>query len=203
MNRERAPQRARRRVISIASGNGGTIEPGESPVRKLPVGFGHADGLRPRRPGDRDIRRRKRGGAHHAAALSVDRMRRLARDQAVVRRNGPGIMIDHMIDYGRIMNPMDPGLRVRRVAILPVVIDMRRHARMIVMETGLRVNALTTGQTVRRGLAAGQRERKRRRQHAKQISEGNDPPRPQPPRSAHADKHPRPRLRSPAPEAGL
>lgn len=177
MNHRRAcPHRARRHVISIASGNRRAIKPRRRVVSERPEALGHPNGLRRRRLCNVGIYRGKRGDAHQAAALSIRHMRRLRRTNVIFQRNRFRIRI-----RGRSRMSPSAGMMVGMSALMgmhaTIVMDMDHPGHMIV------------GQAMRRRLTARQGEGQRRRQHAKQIGQGNEPPRPPPLRSCKSSQH--------------
>ena len=173
MNHRRAcPHRARRHVISIVSGNGGAIETRGSVIPERPEGLGHPDGLRRGWLCNTDIYCGKRGHAHQAAALSIRHMRCFCRTGVTLQRNRLRIVIRVGLDAGMMMG-------------MSVLMDMHGALMMDVDHPG----GMIRGQTMRRRLTARQGEGQRRRQHAKQISQGNEPPCSPPLRSGKPCQH--------------
>ena len=80
------------------------------------------------------------------------------------------------------------GLHARMVMDLTILMNMLRDAFTVHMGQARRM--IVVGQAIGDSVAAGQRKGKRRRQHTEQISQGDDPPRPQPLCPGQTDKHP-------------
>jgi len=174
MNHRRAsPRRARHRVASIRSGNGGSIVPGRSLVGDVPVAFDFAKRRRSGRLYDVHDRRRNSAYAHQPAALAAGFMRSVFGSRLRIRcRRHRMVAVGMCLRNGMIMD---------------------LAAVMHVLRLGMNMNhsgdVILVRQTPSRSVDAGQRIRDRRRQYAKQIGKGHQPPCPQSLRSGQPDEH--------------
>jgi hypothetical protein len=150
-----------------------------SVVGHLAVTFDLAKGHRDGRLCNVVQRRRERSDAHQPATLPVGRMRSFLGGRLVV----------HRLDCHRQRVVQIPGtrMRVRISVVMPMAVDADMLDRRIQMHA----NDSGIGQAGTDGTRTGQRERQCRRQHAKQIAQGNDPSRSQPPQSGQTHKHSR------------
>ena len=172
------PLRARHRVVLARSGNGRTIEPWGSVISYLAVTLDLAKSRRRGRLHDIDQCRRKRGDTHQPAALPVGRLRSFLRDRFAVQRHRH----QAMVAIGVCVQML-----ARVIVHMAILVDMlRRHFAMYMNHAR---HMILVSQTMGDGMFAGQSIRDRRRQHAKQVAQGDEPPRSQSPRSAQADEH--------------
>jgi hypothetical protein len=148
-----------------------------SVIGHLAVTFDLAKGRRRRRFHEIDQRRRKCRDAHQPAALSVGRMRCFLR----------GRRATHCRRYRAIVAGIRVQIGAGVVVRVAVLVDMRR--RYIIVHVDHSGHVSCVGQTRRNCLRAGQRERDRRRQDAKQVGQGDEPPCSQSLRSGKADEH--------------
>lgn len=152
------------RHACLRSGNGGTVMHSGRIVRQLAIAVGHPDGLWRRWLCHCDVQRGNRGDAHQTTALSVHHVRCLCRTGVAFHRRGFHDVID-----GRIGLHLDAGM----VMGMPVLVNV--HRALIVHVHHAR-DVTFAGQAISGGPAARQRKGQCRREHAKQIDQGNQPP---------------------------
>ncbi len=173
-HRRASPRRARHRVASIRSGNGGTIEPRGSVVGGVPVAFDLAKRGRSGRLNDVDDLRRNSGNAHQPAALPAGCMRSFFRSRLRIRCH-------------RHRMVTDGGMCLRGGMTVDMAVFMN------VLRLGMNMNhsgnVILVRQAPGRSVDAGQRVGDRRRQYAKQIGKDYQPPCPQSLRSGQPDEH--------------
>jgi hypothetical protein len=172
------PKRARHRVLTVSSGDGGTVELWGSVVRNGTVAGRYAD--RAGREGTDDLGQRGRQGAHanHAAALPA---RRFVVVLSGARRIHTGrrarIMIIRRRDHRRMTVGMTVVVHVPSRA-LSMFVDVHDAHAMFVL-----------GQARSRPGAVGECERQGRRQDAKQIGDRDQPRRHRSVRSGQPRQH--------------
>jgi hypothetical protein len=130
-----------------------------------PINPGCAERHDARWPRDADQRGRQRRQTEQTAALSIRRMGIPAGVVATVRSDPIHILNDRAL------------MSVRAGVIVRATVAVNVLRRGDVVNVGHTRNVIFVGQAWRKGMLAWQRERCRRRKHAKQIDEGQQPPR--------------------------